>query len=159
MEATLTLDNKLYQAYETIAEENNISVSDAMSEGLRLLRLHLREMGKSPTRKRLECRVEELRSLPYNWDCAGAPAISRMACNETSNVLAACSDEMLQGLAIFPNVNGNVLMQWKTPKGDACLSILADRMVYDVSCGGEEKDGILPLSEIRLFLDILKNIA
>ncbi len=155
----MTLDNKLYQAYETIAEENNISVADAMREGLRLLSLHFRKTAKSPTRRRLEGRVDELRSLPSNWDCAGAPAISRLACNETLGVLAACSDELLRGLAIFPNVNGYVLMQWKTPKGDACLSILADRMVYDVSCGGEEKDGILPLSEIHEFLDILKNIA
>lgn len=155
----MTLDNKLYQAYETIAEENNISVADAMREGLRLLSLHFRKESKSPTRKRLENRVDELRCLPSNWDCAGAPVISRSACDETLDVLAACSDELLQGLAIFPNVNGYVLMQWKTPKGDACLSIMADRMAYDVSCGGEEKDGILPLSEIHAFVDILKNIA
>lgn len=35
--ATLTLDNKIYQAYETIAEQNNISVADVMKEALRLL--------------------------------------------------------------------------------------------------------------------------
>ena len=29
--ATLVLDNKLYQGYATIAEQNNISVTDAMA--------------------------------------------------------------------------------------------------------------------------------
>ena len=40
--ATLVLDNTLYQGYATIAEQNNISVTDAMAEALRLLKHDLR---------------------------------------------------------------------------------------------------------------------
>ena len=43
-------------------------------------------------------------------------------------------------------------MQWKTSKGDAGLSILSDRIVYDVNYGEIEKEGILPLSELSKFL-------
>lgn len=54
--ATLTLDNKIYQAYETIAEQNNISVADVMKEALRLLvrGKHLNMTAKTSVRKRLE---------------------------------------------------------------------------------------------------------
>ena len=41
--ATLVLDNTLYQGYATIAEQNNISVTDAMAEALRLLKQHLKK--------------------------------------------------------------------------------------------------------------------
>lgn len=157
--ATLTLDNKLYQAYETIAEQNNISVVDAMREALRLLRQHIKKTAKSSTRKRLESRIEELRSLSSNWDYAGAQAISPSVCNHVSEILAACDDKLLEGLAIFPNINGNVLMQWETSKGDACLSILSDKVVYDVNYGEEEKGGSLSFSEVPAFLSILNNIV
>lgn len=40
--ATLVLDNTLYQGYATIAEQNNISVTDAMEEALRLLKQQLK---------------------------------------------------------------------------------------------------------------------
>lgn len=40
---TLVLDNTLYQGYATIAEQNNISVTDAMAEALRLLKQHLKK--------------------------------------------------------------------------------------------------------------------
>ena len=63
------------------------------------------------------------------------------------------------GITIFPNTNGYILMQWKTSRGDACLSILSDRIVYDVNYGEIEKEGILPLSELSKFLEVLKNIA
>lgn len=157
--ATLTLDNKLYQAYETIAEQNNISVADAMKEALRLLRLHFKKTVKSATRKRLEARIEELRHLASNWDYAGAQAISPIVCSRTSEILAACDDKLLEGLAIFPNINGNILMQWKTLKGDVCLSILSDRIVYDVSYGEEEKGGSFSFSEVSTILAVLKNIV
>lgn len=59
--ATLTLDNKIYQAYEAIAEQNNISVADVMKEALRLLirGKHLNMTAKTSVRKRLEKRIEE----------------------------------------------------------------------------------------------------
>ena len=41
--ATLVLDNTLYQGYATIAEQNNISVTDAMAEALRLLKQQLKK--------------------------------------------------------------------------------------------------------------------
>ena len=50
-------------------------------------------------------------------------------------------------------------MQRKTSKGDACLSILSDRIVYDVNYGEIEKEGILPLSELPKFLEVLKKQA
>lgn len=157
--ATLTLDNNVYQAYATLAEQNNISITDAMKEALRLLSQHLKKNNKSSIRKRLENRIEELRRLQANWDYADAPAISQAVCDHTWEILAACNDKLLFGLAIFPNTNGNILMQWKTQKGDACLSILSNRMVYDVNYGNFEKEGILPLSDSHTFLEILKNIA
>ena len=110
-------------------------------------------------RKRLEKRILELRDLPANWDCAGSPSISSEACDYSQKVVSSCSESLLQGLAIFPNTNGYILMQWKTSKGNACLSILSDRIVYDVNYGGIEKEGILPLSEFPDFLEVLKNIA
>ena len=136
--ATLVLDNTLYQGYATIAEQNNISVTDAMAEALRLLKQQLKKKPSLSLRQRLEKRILELRDLPANWDYAGSPSIS---------------------LAIFPNTNGYILMQWKTSKGDACLSILSNRIVYDVNYGETEKEGILPLSELPKFLEVLKNIA
>ena len=159
--ATLTLDNKIYQAYETIAEQNNISVADVMKEALRLLvrGKHLNMTAKTSVRKLLEKRLEEIRDLPLNWDYAGAPVISPLVCDSASKILAACNDKLLRGLAVFPNVNGGILMQWKTSKGDACLSILNDRIVYDVNCGDIEKDGFISLSNINTFLEILEGIA
>ena len=35
--ATLVLDNTLYQGYATIAEQNNISVTDAMAEAFAII--------------------------------------------------------------------------------------------------------------------------
>ncbi len=157
--ATLTLDNKIYQAYASIAEQNNISITDAMKEALRLLRLHLKKPQKSFLRKRLEERVDELRALPVNWDSAEAPALSSLACNFTAKVLAACDDKMLQGLAIFPNTNGGVLMQWQTSKGDACLSILDDKFVYDISYGETEEGAMSSFSELNGFVAKLKHIV
>lgn len=156
--AELVLDNKTYQAYVNIARQNDISVTDAVREALQLLILHFGKPATSPLRKRMEDRIETLRELPCDWDDAGSPSISSFACDVAANVVAACDDALLQGLAIFPNTNGCVLMQWKTPKGDACLSILGNRMVYDVNNCGEEKDGILHFSEVAGFVDELKCI-
>ena len=157
--ATLILDNTLYQGYATIAEQNNISVTDAMAEALRLLKQQLKKKPSLSLRQRLEKRILELRDLPANWDYAGSPSISSEACDYSQKVVSSCSEPLLQGLAIFPNTNGYILMQWKTSKGDACLSILSDRIVYDVNYGEIEKEGILPLSELSKFLEVLKNIA
>jgi hypothetical protein len=157
--ATLVLDNTLYQGYATIAEQNNISVTDAMAEALRLLKQQLKKKPSLSLRQRLEKRILELRDLPVNWDYAGSPSISSEACDYSQKVVSSCSESLLQGLAIFPNTNGYILMQWKTSKGDACLSILSDRIVYDVNYGEIEKEGILPLSELSKFLEVLKNIA
>ena len=110
-------------------------------------------------RQRLEKRILELRDLLANWDYAGSPSVSSEACDYSRKVVACCSESLLQGLAIFPNTNGYILMQWKTSKGDACLSILSDRIVYDVNYGEIEKEGILQLSELPKFLEVLKNIA
>ena len=65
--ATLVLDNTLYQGYATIAEQNNISVTDAMAEALRLLKQHLKKKPSLSLRQRLEKRILELRDLPANW--------------------------------------------------------------------------------------------
>ena len=140
--AELVLDNKTYQAYVNIAEQNNISVTDAIREALLLLKQHFRKSTKSSLRKHLEERIEELRSLSSNWDYLGSPAISA----------SACEDTFLQGLAIFPNSNGYVLMKWRTNKGEACLSILSDRLVYDIIYVGNEKSGILSLSDTDIFI-------
>lgn len=153
------IDKQTYQAYANIAEQHNISVTDAMMEALLLLKQHFKKVAKSSLRNRLKKRIEELQALSVNWDCAGSPAISPIACGYASKVLEACSDKLLKGLAIFPNTNGNILMQWKTAKGDACLSILSDRLVYDINYGEEEKEGVLPFSEISEFVNILRNIA
>ena len=150
--AELVLDNKTYQAYVNIAEQNNISVTDAIREALLLLKQHFRKSTKSSLRKHLEERIEELRSLSSNWDYLGSPAISASACDMAARVLAACEDTFLQGLAIFPNSNGYVLMQWRTNKGEACLSILSDRLVYDIIYVGNEKSGILSLSDTDIFI-------
>ena len=40
-----------------------------------------------------------------------------------------------------------------------CLSIPSDRIVYDVNYEEIEKEGILPLSELPKFLEVLKSIA
>ena len=157
--ATLVLDNTLYQGYATIAEQNNISVTDAMTEALRLLKQQLKKKPSLSLRQRLEKRILELRDLPANWDYAGSPSISSKACDYSQKVVSSCSEPLLQGLAIFPNTNGCILMQWKTSKGDACLSILSDRIVYDVNYGEIEKEGVLPLSELPIFLEVLKNIV
>ena len=110
-------------------------------------------------RQRLEKRILELRGLPANWDYEGSSSISSETCDYSQKVVSSCSESLLQGLAIFPNTNGYILMQWKTAKGDACLSILSDRIVYDVNYGETEKEGILPFSELPKFLEVLKNIA
>ena len=55
--ATLVLDNTLYQGYATIAEQNNISVTDAMAEALRLLKQHLKKKPSPSLRQRLEKRI------------------------------------------------------------------------------------------------------
>ena len=78
--ATLVLDNTLYQGYATIAEQNNISVTDAMAEALRLLKQQLKKKTSLSLRQRLEKRIHELRDLPANWDYAGSPTISSEAC-------------------------------------------------------------------------------
>ena len=70
--ATLVLDNTLYQGYATIAEQNNISVTDAMAEALRLLKQQLKKKPSLSLRQRLEKRILELRDLPANWDYAGS---------------------------------------------------------------------------------------
>ena len=59
--ATLVLDNTLYQGYAAIAEQNNISVSDAMAEALRLLKHHLMKKPSPSVRTLLENRKLELR--------------------------------------------------------------------------------------------------
>lgn len=157
--AELILDNKTYQAYVSIAEQNNISVTDAFKEALLLLKQHFRKSPRSSVRQRLEERIGELRALSSNWDNAGSPAISASACDMAKKVVEACDDALLQGLAIFPNTNGYVLMQWKTRKGDACLSILGDRMVCYINYRDQEKEGVLALSEITGFINELKHIA
>lgn len=81
-----------------------------------------------------------------------------MVCDSASKILAVCKDKLLRGLAVFTNTNGGILMQWKTSKGDACLSILNDRIVYDVNCDNIEKGGFIS-SNINTFLEILEDIA
>ena len=61
--ATLVLDNTLYQGYATIAEQNNISVTDAMAEALRLLKQQLKKKPSLSLRQRLEKRIL---ALPYH---------------------------------------------------------------------------------------------
>ena len=74
--ATLVLDNTLYQGYATIAEQNNISVTDAMAEALRLLKQQLKKKPSFSLRQRLEKRILELRGLPANWDYEGSSSKS-----------------------------------------------------------------------------------
>ena len=112
--ATLVLDNTLYQGYATIAEQNNISVTDDMTEALRLLKQQLKKKPSLSLNQRLEKRILEFRDLPANWDYEGYPSISSEACDYSQKVVASCSESILQGLTIFPNTNGNILMQWKT---------------------------------------------
>ena len=87
---------------------------------LRQLKI-VKQLKKKPSlslRQRLEKRILELRDLPANWDYAGSPSISSEACDYSQKVVSSCSEPLLQGLAIFPNTNGYILMQWKTSKGD-----------------------------------------
>ena len=79
--ATLVLDNTLYQCYATIAEQNNINVTDAMTETLRLLKQQLKKKPSLSLSQRLEKRILELRDLPANWDYEGSPSISSEACD------------------------------------------------------------------------------
>ena len=109
-------------------------------------------------RVRLQDRVEKIEALPENWDYNNAPAISKDACDFSRKVLASCDDTLLSGLAIFPNTNGKVLMQWKTLRGDACLSIFENEFAYDVNSSTGEASGVLPFSQIHTFLDELKCI-
>ena len=111
------------------------------------------------TRVRLEQRIGELEHLQANWDKDNAPRISPKACQFSREVLRETSDALLDGLAIFPNTNGKILMQWKTAHGDACLSILDDTFAYDVNYGKTEKSDVLPMSQLATFFDELKNIG
>ena len=77
--ATLVLDNTLYQGYATIAEQNNISVTDAMAEALRLLKQQLKKKPSLSLRQRLEKRILELRDLPANWDYACIAELNQLA--------------------------------------------------------------------------------
>lgn len=154
---TITLDNSTYNDVATFARYNNISVAEAVKAGLKML-LEQFKVKNNPQRVRLQDRVEEIEALPENWDYNNAPAISKDACDFSRKVLASCDDALLSGLAIFPNTNGKVLMQWKTLRGDACLSILENEFAYDVnSCDGEVS-GVLPFSQVHTFLDELKSI-
>ena len=64
--ATLVLDNTLYQGYATIAKQNNISVTDAMAEALRLLKQHLKKKPSLSLRQRLEKRILDRKSTRLN---------------------------------------------------------------------------------------------
>ncbi len=47
------IDKQTYQAYANIAEQHNISVTDAMMEALLLLKQHFKKVAKSSLRNRL----------------------------------------------------------------------------------------------------------
>ena len=128
--ATLVLDNTLYQCYATIAEQNNINVTDDMTEALRLLKQQLKKKPSLSLNQRLEKRILEFRDLPANWDYEGYPSISSEACDYSQKVVASCSESILQGLKIFPNTNGNILMQWKTFKGDVEFYVSLSRISF-----------------------------
>ena len=128
--ATLVLDNTLYQCYATIAEQNNTNVTDDMTEALRLLKQQLKKKPSLSLNQRLEKRILEFRDLPANWDYEGYPSISSEACDYSQKVVASCSESILQGLTIFPNTNGNILMQWKTFKGDVEFYVSLSRISF-----------------------------
>lgn len=155
---TITLDNSTYNDVEAYARLNNISVTEAIKNGIKILLSQFKARTVS-ARVRLEQRIDELEHLQANWDNENAPSISSKACQFSREVLRNTSDALLDGLAIFPNTNGKILMQWRTENGDACLSILDDAFAYDVNYGKSEKSGVLPKSQISVFLNELKNIV
>lgn len=154
---TITLDNRTYNDVAAYARLNNISVAEAIKSGFKLLLAQFKAKTES-VRARLEQRIDELEHLQVNWDNEDAPSISSKACQFSREVLHGTSDALLAGLAIFPNTNGKILMQWQTANGDACLSILDDTFAYDINYGNSEKSGVLPMSQISVFLNELKNI-
>ena len=153
---TVTLNPTLYSEASRYALSHHVSLEDLVERCLKAVLF--KKIVKSPLRKRLETKLQSIRALNENWDHNDAPKISISVCDVASGVLEKCCDEQLNGLAIFPNINGNIFMQWRTAKGRACLGISDEKLFYDVVFSEGKIVNTTTVEEISVFMRDLKNI-
>ena len=82
----------------------------------------------SPVVKSQLERIDELARLKPNWDDEGAMPIEPSALLNVRRLVRKLDDEILGKWAIFPDVNGTILME--TLNGDASVSIGNTQFTY-----------------------------
>ena len=153
---TVTLNPSIYSEASRYALSHHVSLEDLVESCLKTVLF--KQTFKSRLRERLESKLQGIRALKENWDDNNAPEISTVACDMASSVLEECDDDLLNGLAIFPNTSGNIFMQWRTAKGRACLGISDVNLFYDVVSPDGKIVNTISVGEISVFMRDLKKI-
>lgn len=154
---SVALDTNIYNSATIYAKRHKTSLAEIIEAYLKSL-VSTEAKEKSATRSRLEKKLDELVTLPANWDHEQALPISPKVGNEVRNIINECQDYQLEHLAIFPNRSGNIFMQWETTKGDACLAISEKGLSYNINIGNEDVYGKLPYCDKSIFLNQLNQI-
>ena len=82
----------------------------------------------TPVVKRQLARIDELAKLKLNWDDEGALPIEPRTLLNVRRLVRKLDDEALSHWAIFPDVNGTILME--TLNGNATVSIGNTQFTY-----------------------------
>jgi len=98
-------------------------------------------------------RIDELAKLKYNWDDDGALPIEPRTLLNVRRLVRKLDDKALSQWAIFPDVNGTILME--TLSGDASVSIGNTQFTYT---SPQQKGNMQHLTATALY-NVVKKIS
>ncbi len=95
----------------SLTASNQRWLSERLSEASAANRPKTVRHGKA-YRHQLE-RLNELASLPDNWDGEGASPIEQQVVSNVKEILDLCPEQLLLTWVLFPDVNGTLLIKFK----------------------------------------------
>lgn len=107
----------------------------------------------TPEVKRQLARIDELAKLKLNWDDEGALPIEPRALLNVRRLVRKLDDAALSQWAIFPDVNGTILME--TLNGNATVSIGNTHFSYT---SPQQRGNMQRLTSAKLY-DVVKAIG
>ena len=129
--APLSYDNKKWLAKKLNEDINGATVVDKM-----------------------RARLEQLSSLKQGWDGNNAMPLSPAVISNMRAVLSRCKDKDIESWVLFPDVNGNLYLDFKSDETDAGLILSESSFSY---FAGEKDEKDIPFS-VASFLQVMNSI-
>lgn len=108
-----------------------------------------------PQHFRFHGRMNELRSLADNWDCAGGKKISEKAITLAGNFAEVLSEEVLSHCSLFPAATSGVYFQGRFNKGSLIVTISDESITYVLKGKGIER---LSASQVPFFKETARKL-